>query len=1428
MLLVGGLLAGGAVTPTLDWGAADPTAVAPGERGASGTQSARASVSGAPGSALDSTGRENARTGEREVLATRSLVTGDRIAVVRDSTGNRSVTAAGGGPVHLVSTPRGQYAIPADADHEAVDRSLFALGALFDDDVLPGGASNRAAETTVATPRSDPTVPVLLHTNATAQTVVDAGFESARRLDSAGVVAAEYDASTPETPLDALRRHASVERVALDERLALQPRDEPPRALFDPNVSETGENVTIAVLDSGIDATHPDLAGQVRERHEIVPSEDRLDPAGHGTSVAGIVAGTGTASDGERAGIAPGAKLIDVRIADEHTYGTVSEVIAGIEYAVTNTDADVLTLSLATVSKSRALAEAIDWAAQQGVVVVTASGNSGAYRSIDQTGARETAITVGATTADPDTVASFSSRGPTGDGRVKPELVAPGANVPTPRAGADESGVPYTRFGGTSAAAPYVAGTVALLLDQDPTLTVEAIERRLASTATPLPDADAFEQGSGRVDPAAALDPAVLVDEPIVDPGVIEPGETVRRAVTFENVDDRRHVLSLDPALAHVRNDDPATESLSLNRSRLVLSPGQSAAVLLTIRAPARSGLYAGAIDYAVDGSERSVALGFVRGGTVTVEKRPLTRGERVDGTPLIVFTPDLTHVESVDFEDGNATFTSAGGTYYFMTGRNDLATGTTVLLYERRQLNGSEHVVLDERDTVRAGVNVAPVADVYGPLANVTVTASLTSPFGGGATRWDTAGENADSRRIRVSPASNVSFARTALLVPEAQQGETPLDAADVFHLGYGTVGIDGARPRVTPWRLVTTEHRYYRESLDEAYTITPKAFVEDIRNSRPPYDFAIGDRATQRIHRLATGIRYQYDFEGADWEATGRPVTDVPRGPRGFRFGVQSRRSVLRHPLSAAVGLDNRSDERVTVVGTPLASAGYLAIDRAGTRATLSARVNDRLVADRRGRWAETRADIPLEPGDNATITLTGEAPGSTLSTNTTTTVSIRGYDPDRPGPPLVDSLSFVDASPANAIRDRARLRIRGVALDRVPAMRVWYAAGAPTEPPWVDESGWIAATTDSAGNSPTATLDLDDPRLDFARHEPTVSVAASLESWDGHRIRTVTTDAAHVGSAPNFDTATVEARVLDQAGAPATGDSILVVDEQRGGIVASDRVGEDGQITVDLRKNRTYTLRQLRGALVDHEEHALDRSRPAVTALDRVTVTGHRNLGTYRLPAANRTQVTVTDQRGETVPNARVTFVHHANDASAQFTAETNANGTVVIDGRAVPGVPLAGDIEIVARPPPDAEARQLAGESANRTVTIDSDTIAPVVLPNRPPEAALDASATATTTGESIVLSAAATTGPAPIERYEWRVTGPGATNRTTTSPFLGLVPTRTGTIEGTVTVVDAFGHRSTAHLSIPVRAQRADRDTGLPPPAPTETGPAIAR
>lgn len=277
----------------------------------------------------------------------------------------------------------------------------------------------------------------------------------------------------------------------------------------------TGRGVKVAILDTGIDPNHPDLAGRVAAYRDFVePAGNgaQKDPNGHGTHVAGIVAGSGAQSGGRYRGVAPGADLIIARVLDASGNGRTSTVMAGLEWAV-QAGAQVINISLGgppfPSDGTDALSTLCNAAAEQGVVVCVAAGNMGPDgHTIGSPSAAERAITIGATEGDPasrtDRVASFSSRGPTADGRAKPDLVFPGSGIIAPRASGTALGEPqgddYTAVSGTSQATPMATGTVALLLEANARLTPAEVKSRLIHGAEKLPNFDALAQGAGRGD----------------------------------------------------------------------------------------------------------------------------------------------------------------------------------------------------------------------------------------------------------------------------------------------------------------------------------------------------------------------------------------------------------------------------------------------------------------------------------------------------------------------------------------------------------------------------------------------------------------------------------------------------------------------------------------------------------------------------------------------------------------------------------------------------------------------------------------------------------------------------------------------------------------------------------------------------------------
>jgi serine protease AprX len=320
-------------------------------------------------------------------------------------------------------------------------------------------------------------------------------------------VAAE---STPDRII-ALAAQPEVERIWYDLPVHTMldrsvPLIEAPRVWAQ---GRTGKGVKVAVLDTGCDLNHPDLKDRIRATQDFTGKGNVQDGNGHGTHVAGIIAGSGAASGGRYRGVAPDAELYIAKVLDDRGSGRMSMVIAGLEWAVDQGVA-VVNMSLGSdgaCDGTDALSEACDAAVAAGVAVIVAAGNAGPNpRTVGSPGCARQVITIGASTDD-DTIATFSSRGPTLDGRVKPDLVFPGAKIIAPRAAGTALGriveTQYVELSGTSMATPHAAGTAALVLESEPRLTPLQLKDRLMTTAIDL-GLDPNTQGTGRGNAFAA------------------------------------------------------------------------------------------------------------------------------------------------------------------------------------------------------------------------------------------------------------------------------------------------------------------------------------------------------------------------------------------------------------------------------------------------------------------------------------------------------------------------------------------------------------------------------------------------------------------------------------------------------------------------------------------------------------------------------------------------------------------------------------------------------------------------------------------------------------------------------------------------------------------------------------------------------------
>ncbi len=276
----------------------------------------------------------------------------------------------------------------------------------------------------------------------------------------------------------------------------------------------TGRNVVIAILDTGVDENHPMLKGKVIGSISFVEGEDPHDYHGHGTHCAGIAAGYPVQinKDGRLvwvSGVAPNAGILNVKVLGKNGGGSLSSVIKGLDYVAEWHDRHpdvpiVVSMSLGTPfgNPSDPVCQKVNWLVKEKKIpVVVAAGNE--FVVIDSPGLAEGAITVAAVNEE-GKVASFSGKGPgTNYKDIKPDISAPGVKIPSARANSRD----LIEMSGTSMATPHVAGVIALLLENAPSLKdkPDRIKELIQATAKDDPAQPEIWEGAGVVDAYAAV-----------------------------------------------------------------------------------------------------------------------------------------------------------------------------------------------------------------------------------------------------------------------------------------------------------------------------------------------------------------------------------------------------------------------------------------------------------------------------------------------------------------------------------------------------------------------------------------------------------------------------------------------------------------------------------------------------------------------------------------------------------------------------------------------------------------------------------------------------------------------------------------------------------------------------------------------------------
>ncbi|MCX4669515.1 S8 family serine peptidase [Streptomyces sp. NBC_01381] len=355
-----------------------------------------------------------------------------------------------------------------------------------------------------------------------------------------------------------------------------------------------GKGVKVAVLDTGVDATHPDLKDQVTAEKNFTASADAKDRYGHGTHVASIAAGTGAKSGGKFKGVAPGATLLNGKVLDDGGSGDDSGIIAGMEWAA-DQGADIVNLSLGggdTPGVDPLEAEVNKLSAEKGILFAIAAGNDGTPGSVGSPGSADAALTVGAVD-DNDKLADFSSQGPrVGDGAIKPDVTAPGVDITAAAApgsvidqevGQKPEG--YLTISGTSMATPHVAGAAALLKQQHPDWTYAELKGALTASTkggkyTP------FQQGSGRIAVDKAIKQSVVAEPVSVSFGTQAWPHTddkpVAKKVTYKNLGKEDVTLDLVVTATNPKGDPAPAGFFKLGAKTVKVPAGGTAAVDLT------------------------------------------------------------------------------------------------------------------------------------------------------------------------------------------------------------------------------------------------------------------------------------------------------------------------------------------------------------------------------------------------------------------------------------------------------------------------------------------------------------------------------------------------------------------------------------------------------------------------------------------------------------------------------------------------------------------------------------------------------------------------------------------------------------------------------------------------------------------------------
>ncbi|MGW8780296.1 S8 family serine peptidase [Streptomyces sp. NPDC055796] len=804
-----------------------------------------------PARAASTTAQGGTRTPAAEPVkpakapATVTLITGDRVVLGDDGRVSRFVRGKGReGIVISVRREAGHtYVLPQDtlrmvADG-VLDRRLFDVTQLvadgYDDahrSTLPLIVGYRRDGAAVGSFATTPDALAGLARERRPLPAVDGEAFHAPKADT-GALWSTVTALTPAARTRGAAPAAPIAHLWLDGKV---------RAALDTSVPQigapamwtagyTGKGVKVAVLDTGVDETHPDLKGIEAAQQNFTEAPDAKDVNGHGTHVASTIAGSGALSGGRYRGVAPSVQILDAKVMSDEGYGAESSVVSGMQWAV-DQGAKVVNMSLAFQDQpdTDPMEEAVARLSDRALFVASAGNNGDRAGTIVSPGSAPEALTVGAVDKQ-DRLASFSSRGPTADGSSKPDLTATGVDITAAQTSQSPYFPPgdgYVSMSGTSMAAPHAAGAAALVFQQHPTWSGAQVKALLTGSAKPHPALNAHQQGAGRVDLERAVTARVASEPAALSFGTQSwphaDDEPVTKTLTYRNFGAEPVTLRLSAAGTDPAGNPAPAGMFTVKDAELTVPAGGSAQTAVTVDTRK------GTVDGAFGGSVLAAGGGqSVRTGLVVereVESYDLTlRHTGGNGPDPLSYYATVSRVgaqtsERFDFPNnptGVVTRRLPKGDYQlesFVYGRDDRL---AVFVQPVLKLTAKATITLDFRKakpftvtapdpaarlvsaTVGYEDRVAGVANVWFTDGRTQILtaglgpagADLHAQYNGVWKRPGAAGENTDYR---------LAFHRTGSWFTGLTRTVTRADVAEV-KLGFGAsvTGVKG-RIRVTP----------------------------------------------------------------------------------------------------------------------------------------------------------------------------------------------------------------------------------------------------------------------------------------------------------------------------------------------------------------------------------------------------------------------------------------------------------------------------------------------------------------------------------------------------------------------------------------------------------------------------------------------------